>query len=92
LQCQNINVVISDKVVYECSLHSMKCALKQPSVIESLNGDKPDAADGLWMTVADDGPGFDSTLAISSMNATTTVEDNIKLRCKVNNEADVIYV
>jgi len=42
-------------------------ALKQPNVIESFNGDKPDAAECMLMKVDDDddGPAFDSTPAIS---------------------------
>jgi len=55
--------------------------LKQPSVIELFNGDKPDATECMLMKVDDDGdndgPGFDSTPAISSRNATTTVEIDI---------------
>ena len=48
-------------------------ALKQLNVIEVLNKDEPDTAGCLLVTVESAGPGLDSTPAMSSRNATTTV-------------------
>ena len=49
-------------------------ALKQPNVIESLYGVEPDMARCLLVTVeSSDDAGCDSTPAMKSRNATTTV-------------------